>query len=214
MPRNVPSSFPFPADQSFKSLLTLLPTPTPPTASTVVYLSNVDAVVAQMMQESVALLARHAGTTAADYRARLLAEKFTAFCQALKEAFAVPSYRSGLRNATGTPRTDHPSKRLRIASTTSVSTSSVCRAVLNVRAASKAPAEIDATATAAAEALPNTGLSDCDMAGDATADSAFTASDASAADGNVDGHVLKKPLATTTLMRRVGQRSCAELFNR
>lgn len=45
---------------------------------------------AQIVQENVALQARHACTRATESRARLRTEKFTAFRKVLKKAFAVP----------------------------------------------------------------------------------------------------------------------------
>lgn len=57
---------------------------------TAVNLLNVDAVVAHLVQDNVALLARHAGTTTTNRRARLRAEKFMALQQGLKDAFAIP----------------------------------------------------------------------------------------------------------------------------
>lgn len=56
---------------------------------TSVYLSNVDPVVAQMLQENVSLLARHAGTKAADHRTLLRSEKFNSLRQGLKAAFVI-----------------------------------------------------------------------------------------------------------------------------
>lgn len=65
------------------------PVPTPSVDLTVVYLSNVEAVVAQMVQENAPILACHAGTTAADRCARMREKKFTALRQSLKGAFNV-----------------------------------------------------------------------------------------------------------------------------
>ena len=63
---------------------------TPSTAPSIVDLTAVEVVVSQMAQENVALLARHAGTSAAERRARLRAERFTALRLSLTGAFAVP----------------------------------------------------------------------------------------------------------------------------
>lgn len=43
-----------------------------------------------MVQENISLLARHAGTTSADLRARVRADKFITLRQVLHEAFAIP----------------------------------------------------------------------------------------------------------------------------
>lgn len=43
-----------------------------------------------MAQGNVALLLRYAGTTAADRRARIRAEKFTTLRRGITEAFAIP----------------------------------------------------------------------------------------------------------------------------
>lgn len=63
-------------------------TSAPSAESTKVDLSNVNVVVAQILQESVTLLALHAETTAVDCRART--EKFTALRSGLKDTFAIP----------------------------------------------------------------------------------------------------------------------------
>ena len=53
-------------------------------------MAPVEAIVAEMQHENVALLAKHAGTSAADRRARVRAEKFTTLLEGLKDAFAIP----------------------------------------------------------------------------------------------------------------------------
>lgn len=88
--RRAPQSPPHP---SFLGPLTTLLISTPSAASANFYLSNVDVVIAQMLQKSVALLVRHADNTASYRRDRLRAEKFTALRQGLKETIAVPLMR-------------------------------------------------------------------------------------------------------------------------
>ena len=65
-------------------------TQAPPATPPAIELTAAGAVVAQMAQENVALLARHAGTSAAERRARTREEQFTALRHSLTAAFAVP----------------------------------------------------------------------------------------------------------------------------
>lgn len=74
----------------FSNPLTQSPLPSPSSGPTEFNLYNVDAVFCRMVQENVALLAHHAGTSVADRRAHLRDNKFTTLRQGLKESFSVP----------------------------------------------------------------------------------------------------------------------------
>lgn len=88
------------------------PTHTPP--PTTFDMSSVDAVVAHTQQENVVLLSRHAGTFAAERRARLRAWKYIALREGLTTALSVPFLpdrpRNRFRAASSAP--EGPSKQL------------------------------------------------------------------------------------------------------